>query len=113
MLPASLTELDLLVLAFLHEEPCHGYRLVCRMREHCSHSAVYRCLRRLHAKGLISDQVVEQKKIPDRYDFSLTPAGSKALFYEEYWNTDLQSHLARVGKKYEKLNLLLRFRPQI
>ena len=111
MLPASLSELDLLILALIHEDPCHGYLLVHRLREQCSQSAVYRCLRRLRQEKLIDDQVINQGKMPSRHHFTLSPSGRQVVNLQSSWSDQLQDRLTRAGRQYRKLNLLLSFRP--
>ena len=111
MLPASFSELDLIVLALLHDDPCHGYVLVQRLREQCSQSAVYRCLRRLRELQLIDDKIVAQGKMPNRHHFTLSSSGRQTLKAQGSWTDDLQSRFDRASRQYRKLNLLLSFRP--
>ena len=111
MLPASLSELDLLVLALIHEDPCHGYALVNRLRAQCSQSAVYRCLKRLRDQQLISGTVIVQGKMPSRHHFTLSGAGQQVVGQQSSWGDQLQERLGRSGRQYQKLNLLLSFRP--
>lgn len=73
------------LLAFLAEEPSHGYELKKRFDEALGplwtirEAQVYNNLRLLERDGLVAPQTVAQSGAPDRKEHALTPTGREAL----------------------------------
>lgn len=111
MLPPRLSELDVLVLSYLHQRADHhGYSIVQELEGYCSQSAVYRSLRRLEAEKLVTRTCVHQDKVPNRHLCAITPKGLAALRSSQLWQEDLEQRALSAGRSLKKLHWLLQFK---
>lgn len=86
------TQTDYIILAYLRENPLHGYRLVEKMQEEkldliASFSVpnIYTALRKLHKNGLINMEIKRSESRPDQKVYALTDVGRAQLdgFFED------------------------------
>lgn len=85
-----------LVLAALSREPLHGYAIAQRLaREHSrlgappDHSGVYRLLRSMEKRGLLTSRLAESDSGPARREYALTSKGRACL---ERWALSLSQY---------------------
>ncbi len=74
------------ILAALAEEPLHGYAIsqrIAREGAHLGappdHSGIYRLLRGMEKRGLVTSKLAESDAGPARREYALTPAGRACL----------------------------------
>lgn len=75
-----------LILASLAGGPMHGYAITERIASHevhakapPDHSAVYRLLRAMEKRGMVTSRLVESSAGPARREYQLTASGRKCL----------------------------------
>jgi PadR family transcriptional regulator, regulatory protein AphA len=82
---ARVNPTEFAILGLLADEPMSGYDIKRLVEERLSHfwsesfGHLYPMLRRLHGRGLVSQQVERQEGRPDRKVYSITDAGREAL----------------------------------
>ena len=109
--PSPLSEIAMLVLTLLSDEPAHAYALLRRLRPSriCSQSSLYTVIRRLLEQGLLTSRVEPGAKNPDRHVLSLTGKGRELLSnHGEDWETRVRSRLETLLRTYVRLASLLR-----
>jgi len=81
------------ILAALSKEPLHGYALAQRLaREEThllappDHSGIYRLLRSMEKRGLLTSKLTESESGPARREYALTKRGRQCL---EHWTKAL------------------------
>jgi DNA-binding PadR family transcriptional regulator len=98
------TELRLMLLSLIAEEPRHGYDLIKAMEErsagHYSPSpgVVYPALAMLADEGLVAEQASDDQ----RRKFAITPAGEKELADEAEQAASAMERLAELGELAER-----------
>lgn len=81
---ATLSPVQLLLLALLNQEPAHGYSILQRLRQriggwHLKSGTIYPALRRLAEQDLIVGEKVSREERPDAVQYQLTEKGKLAL----------------------------------
>jgi len=82
-----------LILAALSKEPLHGYALAQRLAREGAHlgappdhSGIYRLLRSMEKRGLLTSKLAESESGPARREYALTKRGRLCL---EHWTEAL------------------------
>lgn len=81
---ATLSQVQLLLLALLNSGPAHGYSILRRLRHRIGgwqlqSGTIYPALRRLAEQGLIVGEKVPQEERPDATQYHLTEKGKQVL----------------------------------
>ncbi len=81
---ATISPVQLLLLALLNQGPDHGYSILQRLRQriggwHLKSGTVYPALRRLAEQDLIVGETVSQEERPDAVQYQLTEKGKLVL----------------------------------
>lgn len=84
------------ILAALSKEPQHGYALAQRLAQggaHLNappdHSGIYRLLRSMEKRGLVTSRLAESESGPARREYALTDRGRLCL---EHWTVSLSRY---------------------
>lgn len=101
---ATISPVQLLILALLNREPAHGYMILRRLRHRLGgwmlkSGTIYPALHSLEDKGLIASEHVSQDDRPDAVQYSLTSKGKRFL----------QEAFSRLGPEFRLQDNIWRF----